>query len=125
MKPTPEQLAALDMFRSFHGRRWKAVLRDGWEHGIPPDTICGGLLQQLRNEFGPAWLIAYRPGDTKVGYLKPDFLAERCRARRAIINAWRIVGRDGVDLVQPWPNSKNEARTLCRDLHITLIEDQQ
>lgn len=56
-------------------------------------------------------------------YLKRD-QQERHNPRRGwFVNAWRIVDENGRDLVQPWPNTKTEARAVCRDLGYQLIED--
>lgn len=56
----------------------------------------------------------------KTGYLKKD-LMERYNSKRAwFVNAWRIVDENGADLVQPWPNTKSEARRLAVQLGIEL-----
>ena len=57
---------------------------------------------------------------TRQGYLKKDRM-ERYNMKRAwFVNAWRIVDENGVDLVQPWPNTKSEARRLAVQLGIEL-----
>lgn len=122
MHPTPEQLAALDRFRLRQGRKWKALLRFAWGSGIYPGGADSGYLQQLRNLLGPEWLNAYRPGDTRVGWLKPDHHEDSGASKHYQLNAWRILDLDNQDLLQPWANSKNAARIFCRDHHITLIE---
>lgn len=54
-------------------------------------------------------------------YLKRD-RQERFNLRRGwFVNAWRIVDEDGRDLVQPWSNTKTEARAVCRELGYQLI----
>lgn len=53
--PTPEQLAALEVYAAEHGRTWKAQLNDDWMNGR-----ASGPLQQVRNQFGPSWLIRFR-----------------------------------------------------------------
>ena len=59
----------------------------------------------------------------KTGYLKKD-RQERFNLKRAwFVNAWRIVDEAGKDMVQPWSNTKGEARSLAKTLGITLIED--
>jgi hypothetical protein len=45
------QRAALIEFRIKNGRSWKEKLHEGWLRAAYP-----GALQQIRNEFGPAWL---------------------------------------------------------------------
>lgn len=56
----------------------------------------------------------------KTGYLKKDRM-ERFNLKRGwFVVAWRIVDEQGVDLVQPWPNTKSEARRLAVQLGIEL-----
>jgi hypothetical protein len=59
-EPTPEQWEALKAFAAEHGRTWKAQLRDAWMTGQYPcvtrQADQDGLLQQVRNTFGPRWL---------------------------------------------------------------------
>ncbi|HFH4279288.1 TPA: hypothetical protein ACGJ4S_000992 [Pseudomonas aeruginosa] len=58
----------------------------------------------------------------KSGYLKKD-RQERFNLKRGwFVDAWRIVDEQGRDLVQPWPNTKTEARRVARLLNIQLIE---
>lgn len=60
----------------------------------------------------------------KTGYLKKDS-QERFNSKRAwFVNAWRIVDANGQDMVQPWCNTKREARELAKALNINLIEEQ-
>lgn len=60
----------------------------------------------------------------KTGYLKKD-TQERFNLKRSwLVNAWRIVDKDGNDLTQPWPNTKGEAKEIAKQLGITLIEDK-
>jgi hypothetical protein len=51
---TQEQAAALIAYAAQHGRTWKSELRADWFSGR---TV--GELQQIRNEFGPAWLTRF------------------------------------------------------------------
>ena len=65
VKPTPtaDQLAAVKAFAGKYGRNWKAALRFSWETGnypFAPMANESALLQQLRNQFGPRWLNAFR-----------------------------------------------------------------
>jgi hypothetical protein len=58
-EPTAEQWAALRAYAAAHGRTWKAQLRAEWMdacQGIP-DLEQQALLQQVRNQFGPRWLM--------------------------------------------------------------------
>lgn len=58
----------------------------------------------------------------KTGYLKKD-RQERYNSKRAwYVNAWRIVDASGRDMVQPWCDTKTEARQLCKKCGIKLIE---
>lgn len=55
-EPSAEQWEALQAFAALHGRHWKQALRDAWMNGDYGTFADAGLLQQLRNTFGPAWL---------------------------------------------------------------------
>ena len=56
----------------------------------------------------------------KTGYLKKDVM-ERYNMKRAwFVIAWRIVDENGKDIVQPWPNTKGEARETAKRLGIEL-----
>jgi hypothetical protein len=57
---TAEQLAALKAWATLHGRNWKTPLRDAWMNGIYDDFEGSNYLQQIRNTFGPSWLIRFR-----------------------------------------------------------------
>ena len=46
-----DQRQALIEFATKHGTRWKSELSDLWMR-----AAAGPLLQQVRNQFGPAWL---------------------------------------------------------------------
>jgi hypothetical protein len=52
---TPEQLTALQAYAASHGRTWKAQLNYEWQSGT-----AHGPLQQIRNSFGPSWLIRFK-----------------------------------------------------------------
>ena len=58
-KPTKEQLDALANFAANEGRNWKVVLRNAWETGSYPTGSDAATLQQIRNTFGPSWLVAF------------------------------------------------------------------
>ena len=54
-EPTLEQWAALKAYAREHGRTWKSRLLDDWTY-----ARTSGPLQQLRNSFGPRWLLLVR-----------------------------------------------------------------
>lgn len=120
MHPTDEQIEALVRFYTpktpKYGTRpansWKRDLRELWEKACAghPD---GGLLQQLRNNLGPRWLTAFRPGDTKVGYLVLHGHGE-----------YRIEDVDCGPLVDGGFTSKTAARRAAQRYKITLLEDE-
>ena len=56
-EPSTEQMIALREWARVHGRTWKAALRQAWETGDYGDFAASNYLQQVRNEFGPAWLV--------------------------------------------------------------------
>lgn len=58
--PTNEQLDALGNFAANEGRTWKAALRHAWETGDYPTGSDSASLQQVRNAFGPGWLIGFK-----------------------------------------------------------------
>jgi hypothetical protein len=51
---TSAQLKSLEEYSVQHGRNWKACLRNDWENGR-----SYGELQQIRNTFGPTWLVRF------------------------------------------------------------------
>lgn len=63
--PSTEQIAALKGFAAINGRTWKSKLRQAWydgnygDHGIEQYGDMAALLQQVRNTFGPSWLIRF------------------------------------------------------------------
>jgi len=54
----PQQREAIVQFRQEHGRRWKHQLLQGWMRAAFP-----GPLQQIRNNFGPEWLVRVKDAD--------------------------------------------------------------
>lgn len=54
--PTQEQLAALQAFATKHGKQWKSKLVSAWLSGSDEVEPEGGLLRQVRNQFGHEWL---------------------------------------------------------------------
>ena len=57
---TAEQLAAVQAWAKEYGRTWKAALRAAWASGDYHGFQGAPLLQQLRNAFGPSWLVSFR-----------------------------------------------------------------
>ncbi len=53
--PNKEQLAALEAYAKKHGKDWRDKLNQSWYDGT--DTP---LLRQVRNQFGPCWLGAFK-----------------------------------------------------------------
>ncbi len=58
--PSTEQIEALKEFAAIHGRNWKSVLREAWMDGNYHGFQKDWLLQQIRNTFGPSFLIGFR-----------------------------------------------------------------
>lgn len=56
---TTDQLNALKAWAKLHGRNWKAPLRDAWMDGNYHGFDDSHLLQQVRNTFGPSWLVRF------------------------------------------------------------------
>lgn len=59
---TPGQINALQKFANANGAQWKSKLNYCWSTGRYreyPGTESYGELQQVRNIFGPGWLIKY------------------------------------------------------------------
>ena len=54
------QRAALEEFKERYGENWKQELLDKWRTGAAVNALRSGngfYLQQIRNQFGPAWLV--------------------------------------------------------------------
>jgi hypothetical protein len=60
--PNVEQMQALVDFAKQYGRTWKSELRFAWETGIYPSNCNAPALQQVRNVYGPTWLVNFRIG---------------------------------------------------------------
>jgi hypothetical protein len=58
--PSTEQLEALKAWAALYGRNWKSSLRDAWMTGDYGSFEQSNYLQQIRNTFGPSWLIRFR-----------------------------------------------------------------
>lgn len=61
MSLTTEQHTAISTYAQRHGRSWKADLRHAWMNGYysHPDDDSASL-QQIRNTYGPSWLVRFR-----------------------------------------------------------------
>lgn len=53
-----QEREAIVQFRHEHGRRWKQQLLQGWMRAAYP-----GLLQRIRNSYGPEWLVRVKDAD--------------------------------------------------------------
>lgn len=111
---TPEQQHALDTFRNLYSRRWRVELASAWAKGAEYQYPHGAYLRQIRNNFGPDWLAAYRPGDERVGYLRQVI------ATGPYIS-WEIEAPDGGRMHFDLP-TKTEARRRAKMYKITLVE---
>ncbi len=54
-----EQLAAIQAFAKKYGEHWKEALNIQWCNGKDTNEPDGHLLRQIRNNFGPDWLIEF------------------------------------------------------------------
>jgi hypothetical protein len=59
IRPTSEQLQAILDWAKLYGRNWKAPLRQAWYDGNYHNFLGSHLLQQVRNTFGPSWLVRF------------------------------------------------------------------
>lgn len=55
-----EQSQAIQSFAISNGRNWKSALRQCWMTGIYPADCNAPALQQIRNTFGPSWLVKFK-----------------------------------------------------------------
>lgn len=60
--PNFAQVEALLAFKAKHRRLWKEKLNTAWCTGKDCAEPNGALLRQVRNEFGPSWLHAFKLG---------------------------------------------------------------
>lgn len=118
---------ALNRFALKHQRGWKRLLNSCWLKAAYPsgtsDEDCA-LLQQLRNNGGPAILPQFTPrpdGYKQVAYLTKDRMERFTVKRGWYVTAWRIVSRDGIDLIQPWSETKSEASETATAEGIFLL----
>lgn len=60
-EPTEEQIAALRQYAAENGRNWKSALNADWMRASAKiNGEHSALLQQIRNEFGPSWLVKFK-----------------------------------------------------------------
>jgi len=57
---TAEQMRAVQYFAKQHGRNWKSALSDAWMRAGIGVVAYTPALQQVRNNFGPAWLVKFK-----------------------------------------------------------------
>lgn len=57
---TENQINAIQQWATRNGRCWKSELRQAWMTGNYYEADDSASLQQLRNTFGPAWLVRFR-----------------------------------------------------------------
>lgn len=60
MKLTNEQMDAIQQWAHRNGRNWKSELRQAWMTGDYGTFEQSNYLQQIRNSFGPSWLVRFR-----------------------------------------------------------------
>jgi hypothetical protein len=60
-KLTPDQLQAIRDYAVKYGQSWRRVLERDWIRGDYDVSAAEAvLLQQIRDQFGPAWLAQYQ-----------------------------------------------------------------
>jgi len=74
---TAEQEKALQDYAAKHGSQWKDRLMTSWRAG----GNHGPLLQQVRNTFGPSWLMGFR-------FKQPEPVLDR--ETKAMLDAMRL-----------------------------------
>jgi hypothetical protein len=57
--PSKEQVEALKAWAALYGRNWKSALRNAWMDGNYHGFADSHYLQQVRNTFGPSWLVRF------------------------------------------------------------------
>jgi hypothetical protein len=57
--PSTEQVEALKAWAAIYGRNWKSALRQAWMTGEYNGFENSHFLQQIRNTFGPSWLVRF------------------------------------------------------------------
>lgn len=59
--------------------------------------------------------------DTRDGYLKKDRMERYNLSRGWFVNAWRIVDKEGNDIIQPWSTTKKEALETASKCGISIV----
>ena len=98
---TAEQLKAIQEWAKVHGRTWKSKLRQAWMtgdyDGIEKYGNTAAYLQQVRNTFGPSWLVRFilllDEGGRTYQAMKAELLAECAKDYGA--NNTTNTGEDG------------------------------
>lgn len=127
-----DHINALNRFAKAHGRGWRAKVLHSWTHSETLEHLSqydNSVVRHLQAIAGPDFLAHFKPQDqefSRIGYLAKDE-KERCSSVKAgfslrIVTAWRINNADGVDLVQPWDDTKSDARATAKVLNIYLVE---
>lgn len=68
-----DQLNALRAFADANGRTLKSKLNEVWStgrYGTYQGTTDEGCLQQVRNTFGPSWLVKFKLGNSATHSVK-------------------------------------------------------
>lgn len=85
--PNLEQINALLEYARANGRTWKVQLLEDWQTGRDVSGYSyGHLLRQVRNSFGPMWLIKFKspmPEDRRASTDAGDLKAAEHLLRRA------------------------------------------
>jgi len=79
---------------------------------LPPDVQK--FARQAFPEFCPP---------TRTAYLKRGGLEKLTKGRASVRRVWIVVDEDNKDVFQPWFDKKAEARQLCKENCIRLIEE--
>lgn len=124
MNLKPEWIEAIQHMQRLYGRQWKHKVAFAWSASMSPrDPDTAAALRQMRNQLGPDWLAAYRPGDIGVGWVARGQIEVPHGGSYRTKSAWRITHQDGKDKIQPYFTNKGDMRATARHLGITLIED--
>ena len=59
-EPNEQQMEAIKAFAKKYGRYWKSDLGAAWANGRDINEPNGHLLRQVRNNFGPKWLMKFK-----------------------------------------------------------------
>ena len=60
MRLSIDQLHAIELWAEKYGRNWKSALHEAWMTGDYDGFERSNYLQQVRNTFGPSWLVRFR-----------------------------------------------------------------